>query len=58
MFNHYPRSTSYDIQHNRLQVRGLKTLKERTRFQTVESRLSELSRDIGQVRKELSAKPG
>ena len=42
----------------RLQVRGLKTLKERTRFQTVESRLSELSRDIGQVRKELSAKPG
>jgi len=36
----------------------LKTLKDRTRLQNVEHRLSELSRDITYVRKELSFKPG
>ncbi|KAJ1411342.1 hypothetical protein B484DRAFT_455642 [Ochromonadaceae sp. CCMP2298] len=41
----------------RLHGRGLKTLKERTRLQAVELRLGELSRDIGEVRKDLTAKP-
>ena len=42
----------------RLHQRGLKTLKDRTRLQNVEHRLSELARDITYVRKELSFKPG
>ena len=42
----------------RLNQRGLKNLKDRTRLQNVEHRLAELTRDITYVRKELSFKPG
>jgi hypothetical protein len=49
--------TTLNEEGERLHGRGLKTLKERTRLQAVEFRLSELSRDIGAVRKDLSAKP-
>lgn len=43
---------------HRLLQRGLKTLKDRMRLQTVEHRLGELNTDISHVRKELSSKPG
>lgn len=42
----------------RLDVRGLKTLRDRTRLQQVEARLGELSKDISSLRMKLSSKPG
>jgi hypothetical protein len=41
----------------RLLIRGLKTLKDRTRLQQVDLRLDELGKEISTMRKVLSAKP-
>lgn len=42
---------------NRLQSKGTKTLRERTRLQQIDLRMDELNRDITGLRLKLSGKP-
>jgi hypothetical protein len=41
----------------RLHVKGLKTLKDRTRLQQIDFRLNDVNKDISSLRMRLSAKP-
>jgi regulator of replication initiation timing len=50
--------THLDEEASRLHQRGGKTLKERTRLKQVEARLKGLGKEISDIRRELSLKPG
>ena len=43
---------------NRLQQKGLKTVKDRTRFTQIEYQLQELNKSISGLRLQLTSKPG